>query len=438
VQKGEIQLTRIEILLFSLKGESTLCVESKDGNIDTFAYELFTKFDHIIDEKNHSIILNDIQENNTKTKLSIAEIVSKYSQKMPQINKLNTFLNKLDENEKFCTIVLSRKLTQEEYYKLGCKLMSLNMPDFDIAKHLQQSNELFKNIWDNYNLIATNVEKKNRIGESDKKKRVCRFCGKSLSTGATFKNEAHAISEALGNKTVIFNEECDICNSYFDQTIERDFITYLNIFRTFFGILNKSNKIPSVVGKNFEYQNLGNRNTILKLFSDDTEVNDTKPPENIPLIFNDKITAQNIYKTLVKYSLSIIEKIEENRFNKTIEWIRNPIFKDRLPKIAVLSSYVFFKEHPSLMVYLRKSENNKLPYAIGEFHFTFMTFVFIIPTFDDEEPDFSIQENYDIFWHTFKHYDMSKEFQFQEFSDPIDRNVQFIMSFKQSDKLNFC
>ena len=145
------------------------------------------------------------------------------------------------------------------------------------------------------------------------------------------------------------------------------------------------------------------------------------------MIFNDKITAQNIYKTLVKYSLSIIEKIEENRFNKTIEWIRNPVFKDRLPKIAVLSSYVFFKEHPSLMVYLRKSENNKLPYAIGEFHFTFMTFVFIIPTFDDEEPDFSIQENYDIFWHTFKHYDMSKGFQFKDFSDQIDRNVQLIM-----------
>ena len=423
-------MARIEILLFSLKGASTLCVESKDGNIDTFVYELFTKFDHIIDEKNHSIILNDIQENNTKTKLSIAEIVSKYSQKMPQINKLNTFLNKLDENEKFFTIVLSRKLTQEEFYKLECKLMSLNMPYFDIAKHLQQSNVLFKDIWNNYNIIATNVEKKNHIGESDKKKRVCRFCGKGLSTGVTFKNEAHAISEALGNKTVIFNEECDICNSYFDQTIERDFITYLNIFRTFFGILNKSNKIPSVVGKNFEYQNLGNRNTILNLFSDDTEVNDTKPPTSILLIFNEKITAQNIYKTLVKYSLSIIEKIEENRFNKTIEWIRNPVFKDRLPKIAVLSSYVFFKEHPSLMVYLRKSENNKLPYAIGEFHFTFMTFVFIIPTFDDEEPDFSIQENYDIFWHTFKHYDMSKEFQFQEFSDQIDRNVQFIMSFK--------
>lgn len=427
-------MQKLEVLLFSLKGSTTLCVESKNGSIDAFAFELFTKFDHVIDDSDQSILLNDIQENSGKTRQSINELVLKYSSKIPQINNLNTFLKKLDENEKFFTIVLQRRLSQEEVFGLGSKLMSLNMPGFDIVKHMQQSNDLFKDVWSNYNIVATNIEKKNRIGEPDKQKRICRFCGKTVATGGNFKNEAHAISEALGNKTVIFNEECDECNSYFDQNIERDFITYLNLFRTFFGILNKSNKVPSITGKNFEYKNLGNKNIELRFISDKTELDETKPPENIPLIFNEKIKAQNIYKTLVKFALSILEKIDQNMFDKTIEWIRNPIFKDALPKIAVLSSYAFYKDHPSMMVYTRKIDNKSLPYAVGEFHFTFMTFVFIIPTFKDNDSDYTIQGNYDHFWKTFKHYDMSKEFKFQEFSDKVDREVQFILSFKQNER----
>lgn len=282
-------------------------------------------------------------------------------------------------------------------------------------------------------MYITNDNKKNHIGESAKKKRVCRFCDKTMETGATFKNEAHAISEALGNKKVIFNEECDDCNSYFDQNIERDFITYLSLFRTFFGILNKSNKIPSVVGKNFEYRKLDDGNIELKYISDDNiDVDETKPPTKIPLIFNEMITLQNIYKTLVKYALSIIPVIDKVKFENTIKWLRSPTYKETLPKIGMLAAYTSYKEHPNMIVYIRKSQNKTIPYAVGEFHFTYLTFAFIIPTFSEDEQTFIDQNEFELFWQTFKHYYMSKEYEFQMFTDGAKRNVQFTINFQQN------
>lgn len=426
-------MRKMELLLFSLKKSSVLSVEAKDGVLDNFVYDLFTKFDHEIEENNHSIILNEIQENSSKLRKSIDDLVVKYSQQMPQINQLKSFIKLLDENEIFYTILLTRDLSQEEVFSLGANLMSLNIKDFDLEKHMRESNDLFKPIWDNYTLIGTKDSKKYRIGEPNKKKRICRFCGKSIATGATFKNEAHAISEALGNKTIIFNEECDDCNSYFDQNIERDLITYLDIFRTFFGIMNKSKKVPTIKGKNFEYKNLGDRNLELRFFLDEENLDDDKPPNNIPLIFNETLTSQKIYKTLVKYALSIIENIDDNKFEKTIEWIRTNKYKDQLPKVGILSSYAFFKEHPSMVVYIRKIDDKNLPYAVGEFHFTFQTFVFIIPTFEENEPLFVSEEEYQYFWDTFRHFAMSKDFKYEDFSDNTDRNVQFNLSFEQRD-----
>ena len=71
-----------------------------------------------------------------------------------------------------------------------------------------------------------------KIGESDKSKRVCRYCNKK-SPEVSFKKVAHSISEALGNKKIITNDECDACNEKFGEGIENDLILYLNLYRVF-------------------------------------------------------------------------------------------------------------------------------------------------------------------------------------------------------------
>ena len=87
------------------------------------------------------------------------------------------------------------------------------------------------------------------------------------------------------------------------------------------------------------------------------------------------------------------------------------------------------------MVYLRKTEDKRLPYAVGEFHFAFLIFVFIIPTFDDEN-NFLDETAYLYFWKTFKHFYLMKKFKFEDFSDSTERNIQFNLIFNEYSDWN--
>ncbi|MBK0844981.1 hypothetical protein GZ073_27070, partial [Escherichia coli O25b:H4-ST131] len=76
----------------------------------------------------------------------------------------------------------------------------------------------------------------------------------------------------------------------------------------------------------------------------------------------------NIYKSLVKFSLSVIhDRKDLSEFNKTIEWIKSPTkFYEKLPKIAILKNYQFYCTEPALIVYISKNKKQGLPYAVGE------------------------------------------------------------------------
>lgn len=85
---------------------------------------------------------------------------------------------------------------------------------------------------------------------------------------------------------------------------------------------------------------------------------------------------------------------------------------------------------PFVMTYIRKDMDNKdIPYAVGLFRFLSYNYVYIIPTFDESERDFSIQENYENFWKEFNHYYQVKGFTFMDLSGTNQRNIQISMSF---------
>ncbi len=281
-------MQEIKLLFLSLKDKLLLRFNPQDdiNTYTVFLGDLFIPFNHD----------TEVQSNNEKIRLSINNLVSKYKSIFPQVHQLNTFLKNLAEGEKFFLFGLSRNLTQEEEVKLGIELVNLNMPSLtteEIEKYRKFSHffELVtKPLLNFYQVTTTNITKKIHIGESNKDKRVCRFCGRTKITGASFQNKAHAISEALGNKTIILNEECDECNSYFDQNIERDFITYLSPFRILFGILNKDNKIPSIKGKNATLERFGDHiqlNTISGKEKD--KINPIELLENFPLKLHESL-----------------------------------------------------------------------------------------------------------------------------------------------------
>ena len=145
----------------------------------------------------------------------------------------------------------------------------------------------------------------------------------------------------------------------------------------------------------------------------DEEKNDPNRDDfQMKLETTEKITIQNIYKALSKYALGVIDRAQIANFRDTIEWINGKKNIDKLPKIAIFTSDYLFSTHPQLMVYLRKTKDNKLPYAVAEFRFACLTFVYIIPNSNKDTVDFTQDDNFNYFWNFFKHYSLSPNWHF--------------------------
>lgn len=172
----------------------------------------------------------------------------------------------------------------------------------------------------------------------------------------------------------------------------------------------------------------------------DEEINDPNRDDfKIRLKTTQNITTQNIYKTLSKYALGVIDREQIANFNDTIEWINGTKTIDNLPKVAMLTSYDLFSTHPKLRVYLRKIKDNKLPYAVAEFRFTFLTFVYIIPNSINDTTDFTQDENFKHFWNFFKHYSSVPNWKFQKMNDNTARPFVMNLNFepKAPTKISF-
>ena len=194
----------------------------------------------------------DYKHKNTEEFRSRLEnFISKYKNILPQIQQLDSKFKRLEKNEWFFVLPAIEFTTQQKY-ELEKELNILNNYNSDISE--EKVLEIFGCIMNNYELITFDLDKdrKIKIGEDNRDKRICRFCNKK-KPDVKFKKEAHAISEALGNKKLILNEECDSCNEFFDENIERDFIYYHDLARTMFGIKNKDNNSPKMKGDNFQF-----------------------------------------------------------------------------------------------------------------------------------------------------------------------------------------
>lgn len=86
------------------------------------------------------------------------------------------------------------------------------------------------------------------------------------------------------------------------------------------------------------------------------------------------------------------------------------------------------------MVYLRKTDDFKLPYAVAEFRFTFLTFVYIIPNSNKDTTDFTQDDNFNHFWDFFKHYSSVINWKFQKMNDNTARQFAMNLNFETKEK----
>ena len=160
----------------------------------------------------------------------------------------------------------------------------------------------------------------------DKQNRTCRFCGRS-EPEVTFKQEAHAIPESLGNKSLTNNYECDACNQAFGKGIENDLGNWSKPMRTFARIRGKTG-IPTLKkgglgpGWRIEY---GPSGFVITQYEEDPvfEVNEEQKEVRFNLK-RDAYTPIAVLKAFVKIGLTILPAAELPNFSEALAWIQQP------------------------------------------------------------------------------------------------------------------
>ncbi|WP_017732243.1 HNH endonuclease [Nafulsella turpanensis] len=393
-----------------------------DGELDAPTQELIQYFSVPNEENQEITTIKILQQNTQVVRSKINEIVEKHKNGNPVLKSLPSFFRKLKSDEFFFFIPL-REFNELEklmlYDILKSKKTGENFEDYH-----KQTLKRFQNFLNNYTLSIFGSSRL-KIGEFKRTKRRCRFCNNSRSN-TTFENKAHAIPEGLGNKKLILFEECDDCNKEFSKSIEPHIIEYLSFFRTWFDVMGKGGVKP-FSGKNF---NMGSHeeNKILEIFTNELEQIDPTKPFNLTFPGKYPVIPQNIYKALCKFFISVISSDQLEYFQETIKWIRGKKQIKKLPKVAL----AFNKNpiiQPEIRVSFRRDKNENLPHAVGEFCFTSISLVFIIPLSSQDKKDFTDEVDFDYFWSFFHHYEESVKWSFKNFSNETPNPLNFDFNF---------
>lgn len=325
----------VELKLFSLNNTSVIGFKS-DMDVDDVVSSFLSIFDMDIDYENKEMNINPLQKKSIELAKRAYEFVENNKDQAPALHKFKQFVDGLNEEEYFY-IFPNKELETSQVVELSQNLEALNK-NLNIDEIKSSADAIFKFLLENYNLIAYDGHKPIKVGEPDKAKRICRFCQRK-SPEVAFKKKAHAISEALGNKAIIANEECDSCNEKFGQGIENDLISYLSIFRPSFKIKGKESGYPKLKGNNFSFQRTSDDLLNIGIKGEDNF--DLAAP--VSLKTYEFITPQNIYRALCKYVVSIINASELPSLNKTIEWINGDFTASQLPKGRFFFHITFFQ-----------------------------------------------------------------------------------------------
>lgn len=274
---------------------------------------------------------------------------------------------KLPNNDKYS---ICKECNEELKKRLEQKLINLDK--------LEKAFKYFDNYYPAFSYVLNYEEPKILKGSNEKK---CRFCGKK-EPEVTFKKKAHAISEMLGNKTLLLNNECDECNAFFGNNLENDLGKYLGVIRTLTQTIGKGG-IPSYKTKNgkarIDYTNKGI--VIQKRIDDEFLI-----LEDNCLLFRgerEPYVPINVYKSFVKMALSLISDDLLFNFNDTLKWLKegNSSRYNMDDYAYIIERFIPGPKPHNLNVkgFIRKNDEIHLPYFIFLIEFSNYSFQIMVP-----------------------------------------------------------
>ena len=349
----------------------------------------------------------------------------------PILNKVRAELNKIKIGEYF---IISFHDTNE--MEIFCENIVKYLDDgLTMEKSLEKTRIDMKTLdfhlgtlLSNYELKTFGTEIRTKIGNTNKKEKICRFCGKSEKSNppATFRQKAHAISEALGFKNIIAREECDLCNKKFGDTIEQDLIEYFKPTLIFSGIKGK-NGVPEFKNNKMRIKNTSTDKEKTIEFHLKEQIVDKENGEfSLNVVSQKSVCPANIYKSLCKYTLSVIpDELLEN-FKDTIKWIVSEEKDNKLlPKVA---RQLGICQH-EFSIFIRKNDDISLPYMFCILGVGLTSLAYIVPFSSKDKLEFLKDEEYKHFLSTVKILNNSI---FNDFSSYEKIEPKTTINFKQS------
>ena len=234
----------------------------------------------------------------------------------------------------------------------------------------------------NYISSFYHMNKSNKTYLGTKDNQICRFCGKR-NPKVTFKKDAHAIPELVGNRYLLSHYECDSCNGLFARTVEDHFSKYTLPERNICQIYGKRG-IPSFKS------NDGKSRIDMK----DNGLNISTPMDSNFIDFdgiNNKLpinytrppyVPRFVYKCFVKMALSLLPENEVPNFKDALNWIQienpndDPIKDTKM--FQIIKSFTpgpHPYRWPTAIYFIRKNDNIELPYSL--FYLAFSNLAFL-------------------------------------------------------------
>lgn len=385
--------------------QKEIAIEGDGDVFNNAVFNLITAFAENVNYVEHKIEFSLYKQNTASFLQNITDLSNIYKVKVPQIQQLPAFFKQQPQDEWFY-IAMNYFPSQDELLKIGASLEYLNGGK-PYEQTMAEINDMFSGVNEKYEIYTfLGNTRKHFYGEPDKSKRICRYCHRSETQGAKFTQEAHAISDTLGNKVLYSYDECDECNDYLGSHCEQDFGEFLRFQRCYFGVKGREG-VPVVKGINFEMSH--EEGHPIKVDYHHSE--EVVPEEivNLVLKYDMEFNPQNLYRALVKFVIGLVPLKYVSHFYQTGTWVKGV---DGAGSVVSLSKLPTIKkltvprpvERPQVIIYLRKDDDKTLPYAVGEFHIFNYIYTYIIPLADADDIDFCKEEDFNRFRNYFKHY----------------------------------
>jgi hypothetical protein len=351
--------------------------------------------------KHDRVEMVGVQRATAGLKADVAAFCVAHSRRAPQLNAFAKLIRDLQDNEAFLLLPSEPRSTAE---RVRHENVIAQLNGTATAEDIVNGDGLFAGVVAEYDLTIPRTDRHTVIGNKRRSERCCRFCTRSMADGATFKNEAHAISAALGNRYLKLADECDTCNDYFGEGIEPHLIALLDLPRVMLGIQGRGKmggrpEIPLRGGRMFndgerviiecEVDNLEHTGEALSIYA----------AETMPII------PERCYRALGKFALSVVPEKELVHLGATANWVR---YGERpegraLPLVATNTISLPRASCAQITLYVRRSELSRLPHVVGEFRLGCYLYAFTLPFSARDGDDFAFFGDQQ-FMDTFRHY----------------------------------